>query len=179
MRKFLFTLMIILTGIAVKAQHLEFEGISIDGTVGNFESQLLRKGFTLADSYNEADTVNPIRYFFGKNWGYDCLLSVIYEPKSKIVYSCTALMPYKYETLAEKVLDSIRDKIKTKYGNNVSELVKNQPVKSYDYTVTDYDSETGGEVVLGDITLTIKKVSDLPAVEVHYSDMTNMLNLFD
>lgn len=169
-----------LTGIMANAQNLDFEGIPIDGSLKDFETRLTQKGFGTADSYND-DAVSqnqPIRYFFGKNWGYDCLLSVYYEPASMSVYRCVALLPFKNEQVAGQVLKDVRSKIKAKYGENCTESVKKEPPYSVDCTIEGPDNEIEGTKVLGDIILTLKSVGNLPAVEILYSDMTGEMTLF-
>lgn len=174
-------MLVALTGIMANAQNLDFEGIPIDGSLKDFETRLTQKGFTTADSYNDdAKAKNqPMKYFFGKAWGHDCLLSVYYEPTSMNIYRCLALLPFKYEPVAEQVLKDVRSEIKAKYGENCSESVKKEPPYSVEYTIEGPDNEMEGTKVLGDITLTLKSVGDLPAVEILYSDMSSMLTLFD
>lgn len=181
MKQLFFTLLLVLTGIVTNAQNLDFEGIPIDGPLKGFESRLTQKGFETADSYNDdAESKNePIRYFFGKAWGHDCLLAVYYEPASRKVYRCMALLPFNYESVADQVIKDVMSKIKTKYGEYCSESVKKEPPYSVDYTIEGFDSEMDCNKVIGDIILTRKSFGNLPAVEILYSDMTSELTLFD
>lgn len=90
-----------------------------------------------------------------------------------------ALLPFKYEPVADQIMKDVRSKIMEKYGENCSESVKKEPPYSVDYTIEGFDREMECNKVLGDIILTRKNLGNLPAVEILYSDMTSELTLFD
>lgn len=179
MKKLLVTIMLVVGIFTAYGQHLEIEGIQIDGPIQKFEAKLLQKGFEPIDmsKFNIGNT--PMRSYIGKILGYDGLLHVIYDPKSGTVYRCVVHHIYNRKPIADLVSEAIGIKLGKLYKDQCSKFVKDKQIPTVVYNIEGYDPETGGTMVLGDITVSVSKRGEKYYTEAVYSDMSNMLTFFD
>lgn len=93
MKSLLKNLMLLIVCFAVtsaKAQHLDFMGIPLDGTIANFQSKLLNKGCRIM-KYNSRIPVG-IRGYDGIFAGKQAAIFVYYNPKTQIVYQARSVI---------------------------------------------------------------------------------------
>ena len=86
--KILILFMGFLTASSANAQHLEFMGIPLNGTIANFQSKLLKKGCRIMKD-NSSYPVG-IRGYNGVFAGDKADIFVYYNPKTQIVYQARA-----------------------------------------------------------------------------------------
>ena len=84
MRKIL-SLVFLLTVFFVNAQHMQFMGIPIDGTINSFQTKLQSKGFKISPLNKYARV--GMRVFEGVFAGEKSVINVYYSSKTKTVHS--------------------------------------------------------------------------------------------
>lgn len=83
------------------AQHFEFMGIPIDGSLEAFDAKLKIKGFVKSKDFGEFDTKTE-RYYDGRFAGEDIFLTVSSAKINKVYSACV----YRYF----KTLDSVKER---------------------------------------------------------------------
>ena len=86
--KILMLLIISFAATSANAQHLDFMGIPINGTIANFQSKLLNKGCSIMK--NNSRIPVGIRGYDGIFAGKQAQIYVYYNPKTQIVYQARA-----------------------------------------------------------------------------------------
>lgn len=135
------------------AQHFEFMGIPIDGSIEAFDAKLKAKGFVKSKDFGEIDTKTQ-KWYDGRFAGDDVLLS-IYSTRTDLVYSTTVLQYFevlddvktKWEYYVSVIEDKYKDKIVNKkiqgtddirYEMELGDIVVNYTrsnFKDYKYTL--------------------------------------------
>lgn len=117
MRKFIIAFLFSLTSLYSLGQtnHIKFMGIPIDGTISTFEQKLISKGLKPIKDFNE-NSPSGDRYFNGVFAGYESVILVKYNPKTKIVYKvavCIDRADYSYvQDLYAEFIDLLLRKYK-------------------------------------------------------------------
>lgn len=96
------------------AQHLEFEGIPINGSITNFQKKLSSKGIVVNSAKSKEVPVGQ-RVFKGKYQGYNADITVFYGRKTKSVYKVAVTIDSKKEEVIQSILDKSLDDIERKY----------------------------------------------------------------
>lgn len=99
------------------AQHFEFMGIPIDGSIEDFEAKLEAKGFVKSKDPREENT-HYTRWYDGRFAGDDILLSV-HNTKTNLVYATNVLQFFatlddvkaKWEYYVSVIEDKYKDRI--------------------------------------------------------------------
>lgn len=129
--------MAVLCGI--HAQHFEFMGIPIDGSIEAFDAKLKAKGFVSSKDFGIENTKTE-KWYDGRFAGDDVVLSV-YSTRTNIVYS-TNVSQY-FETL---------DDVKAKWEYYVSVIEDNYKNKIVNKKIQGTD-DIRYEMELGDIVI--------------------------
>lgn len=105
--------MMLAVTMAVHAQHLEFMGIPINGTITSFQSKLLAKGCKLFKYNNQLPS--GTRGFEGNFAGKDCSIYVFYNTKTKQVYKVRVAKDSNSLDSARSMYGYFRDLLGKKY----------------------------------------------------------------
>lgn len=121
MKKIISVLFALCLCMAASAQqHMKFMGIPLDGTVDNFALKLKAKGVTY-DATKSKATGSGGRVFSGKFMGENATISVLYNPKSKIVFSAAVEMQYPTVESARIPFLNLTESLQQKYPNTTPE----------------------------------------------------------
>lgn len=102
--------------VAQSSNHLEFQGIPIDGKITTFHKQMKRKGFRL-DPLNGrriADTYLYVGHYLGES----AKIMINYDSRYKIVYQVTAVMDYFSEEDVVNAYAKIKQLLVDKYSDD-------------------------------------------------------------
>lgn len=153
-------------------QHMKFMGIPLDGTVDNFALKLKAKGVTY-DATKSKAAGSGGRVFSGKFMGENATISVLYNPKSKIVFSAAVEMQYPTVESAHIPFINLTESLKQKYPNATSEenIGPDGDVIGLAFNIPD---ETG-ENKIGFILQSLKTLSSGYGISIclMYTDMDN------
>ena len=101
-------------------QHMKFMGIPLDGTIDNFAMKLKAKGVTY-DAAKSKVAGQGCRIFNGMFMGQKAMISVLYNPKSKIVFSAAVEMQYPTVESAHIPFLNLTESLQQKYPNSTPE----------------------------------------------------------
>lgn len=106
---------IVLFAVASFAQneHLKFLGIPLDGSISQFESKLINKGFTKADNFGSKE----LRVYDGTFIGKKAKIVIYYDANTKIVHAGKAYFDDLSESVAKDRLKELKDLLLQKYPN--------------------------------------------------------------
>lgn len=163
MRKAIIVFFLAFTSLISFAQHFQFMGIPIDGTLDEFEQRIKEKGFEAVDNGELATIFEAFRNQFDQRWylgvyaGYQTNVLVSSTPHSNLVYSVLVVKLFKDYESAKRMVDFIKKVIAEKY--------------TIDKVSNESDERTTFEVGLGDIVVQISNISDNPIFNNNYSVM--------
>lgn len=100
-----------------QAQHLNFMGIPIDGSIEAFETKLKTKGFEKSKDFGEINTRYE-RWYDGRFAGEDVLLSV-HCTKTDLVYCTNVLLFFETLDYAKKKWEYYVSVIEEKYKDKI------------------------------------------------------------
>ena len=135
MRKVVFIIIACLMALYAQAQeskeHLKFMGIELNGTIADFQTKLLAKGFTISPQSKLQPT--GIRVFDGTFSGEDAQIVVWYNPRTKEVYRAKAVINRYGKDLVEQLQHNMERKLDAKYGieNKLSEEVEDDYLQKF------------------------------------------------
>lgn len=154
---FLFAL---LSPMGALAEHLQFMGVPINGTISTFHQKLLAKGLR-PSTYNNRLEVG-VRAFEGRFAGYDVTIFVYYDETSKIVYQCRVAFEDESQSDARSRLSIFKQNIADKYrynSLNSEELKVDYSQDEYGFAIfSDYPVDDPD--VLGSIELSVNGKKD-------------------
>lgn len=174
MKKFLMFLSVCLFSITAYAQedHLTFKGISLDGPLDQFSSELKSKGFSTVDS--GADYA----IFEGDFGGEDCTITIFATPESKIVYQAVVKINESSWATLKSTYNEYKTLLRSKYGKGESYEDFESPYYEGDgYEMTAVrigkcNYFTKYELTNGKIIVAITKI-DKGSVLLYYTDSIN------
>lgn len=106
--------------VASAQQHMKFMGIPLDGTVDNFALKLKAKGVTYDAAKSKA--AGPgVRVFNGTFMAEDAIISVAYNPKSKMVFSAVVELQYPTVKSTHIPFLNLIESLQQKYPNATCE----------------------------------------------------------
>lgn len=118
MKKILAFIVICIFAITTYAQnqvkHLRFMGIPITGTIAQFQTKLISKGFKL-DRNESAKLPNGYRIFTGVLAGNTVEICTFYNAKTKIVYRVKAIHKWNTEDEANDIYNRLKKLYSQKY----------------------------------------------------------------
>lgn len=175
--KILFTFLmcaIMTLGMAAQSvqEHLKFAGIPINGTITQFQSKLITKGYKIDKNNNTLQI--GIRGFNGTFAGNKVQLYVYYDENTKIVYRVKAVIDGVSESMVDQKYSEIKNLMIQKYG--LDETFKGE---MYDKeTITFYipSSDDESEKLIGRIDLFAKEYIRYPYnfnLHIDYYDSEN------
>lgn len=180
MKKFIFSLVLLLAVVSVRAQeHLSFKGISIEGSMVDFCQKLKAKGFTLVERQND------ISLFVGDFTGRDATVGVSATDDGENVFAVVVFFdPSKEWKTLVNTYNYYKDLYVRKYGEPQIEK-ENNPATS-DSNIALMREVSEGKVVYGsawqvkggDIQLSIEKSDGFyeGMVMIRYRDSQNVEN---
>lgn len=83
-KNLLLIVLLIYSFIPISAQHLSFDGYSINGTIANFQKGLENSGYTVNSSLSSAFAKDRKKVFTGDHIGSPCDLYVYYGPNNNV-----------------------------------------------------------------------------------------------
>lgn len=118
MKKVVLFIILMLCGILnMKAQHLRFSGIPIEGSITSFQSKLSTKGIRINQAKSSDAPVGQ-RIFNGKFQGYNSEITVFYNRKTKDVYKVEVEIESSKKEVIQGILDRAIKTIEQKYAYN-------------------------------------------------------------
>jgi len=166
----------ILTATSANAQHLEFMGIPLNGTIANFQSKLLKKGCRIMKDNSRYPV--GIRGFNGVFAGDKADIFVYYNPKTQIVYQARVAIDCDGDKEeAENMFYRYKDLLYKKYGevSLTSDMLDEQKEFEYSFMVCQPPIQEGSKL-LGGIIVSIKDLQTYPwnyEVVIDYTDIDN------
>lgn len=97
-----------------QSNHMKFAGISLDGTITQFQKKLETKGYVINSEINSILPVGT-RAFKGTFMGKKASIAVYYDGKTKNVYAAKAYFENLTEERAEQEIDNVKDLLHQKY----------------------------------------------------------------
>ena len=177
--KILILFMGFLTTSSANAQHLEFMGIPLNGTIANFQSKLLKKGCRIMK--NNSRYPVGIRGFNGVFAGDKADIFVYYNPKTRIVYQARVGIDCDGDKEeAKNMFYKYKDMLYKKYEEVLVEQVtldsKLNEVENFKYTLFVYQQPPiqKGSKFLGTIHICIINQDTYPIFLIEYSDIDNL-----
>lgn len=143
-------LLMLLSAVHINAQHLQFEGIAIDGNVNPFVSALIKKGFK---------QIKSDAALSGKVFGQKATIIVASTPEENNVYLVMVTFDTKNNWESVRTCyESMKMQLSVRYGEPLvskeefaSELAEANPLLALEYGNCTYASNysvPGGEIVL-------------------------------
>lgn len=159
-----------------KAKHLEFMGISISGTITDFQVKLQSKGCSLMKVNNQFPT--GVRGFEGIFAGKDCNIFVWYNHRTKQVYQVRAVAECGSSLdIAHSTFYYYKDLLNLKYAGRAinSDMLEDSANSEYEFdmVVMEPPIEIGAQA-LGVIEVGIIDYADYPTmygVAITYEDL--------
>ena len=173
MKKTLLLLLCIIMAMGMQAQtqtqeHLKFMGIPLDGTISQFHSKLLAKGF----KYDDESSFSGVREYNGIFSGEDAIIFVYYNTSSKIVYRAKAAIKRDTEDLIKKEYDDFKRLLSTKYKDAYIMDDEQEDYPSCTIFISNLSDD-----ILGTIGLYISKhgpsYDEVYALHIDYEDLAN------
>ena len=174
--KILILFMGFLTASSANAQHLEFMGIPLNGTIANFQSKLLKKGCRIMKDNSRYPV--GIRGFNGVFAGDKADIFVYYNPKTQIVYQARVAIDCDGDKEeANNLFNRYKDLLYKKYGevSLTSDMLDEQKEFEYSFMVCQPPIQEGSKL-LGGIIVSIKDLQTYPwnyKVVIDYTDIDN------
>jgi hypothetical protein len=139
---FLFVIIVLLSSCSSK-EHLEFNGVPIDGSIDKFATELTRMGFIISDSTLKNEII-----LNGKYSNKDCRISVFGTSNNKLAYKVIAELPEEDNDSLENSFKKMQKLLSSTYGTGTTRykqykdperLLFNEPrlkrqIKQGDYT---------------------------------------------
>lgn len=153
-------------------QHMKFMGIPLDSTIDNFALKLKAKG-VVYDAASSKAAGQGIRLFNGMFMGEKATFAVLYNPKSKIVFSAVVEIQYPTVETAHAPFVNLTDQLLQKYPNATCEE-NTDPDGKADGLAFDILDETGDHRI-GFILQTLRVPSSGYGISIclTYTDMDN------
>ena len=116
-RKLMLLLFVSLFTLVLNAQteHMKFAGIPLTGTIDQFQTKLVAKGFRLNTKMSKMLPVGT-RSFVGTFAGKKGNIAVYYDSKTKNVYGAKVYYDGLTDDRAKEELDNLRSILSAKYG---------------------------------------------------------------
>lgn len=120
MKRVLFVFLNCLLSLVLQAQteHMKFMGIPLNGTISAFQVKLQAKGIKY-DAVGSRQLQTGCRCFKGSFSGEKADFYVYYNEKTKVVYRAKAVITCINKEHCDRVYDSFRDMLKTKYADGI------------------------------------------------------------
>ena len=163
------------------AQHLEFMGIPLDGTITQFQAKLIKKGFHISKLSKALD--KGIRAYNGRFSGRKVVVATYYNPKSKNVYAVRVMLDddsFKNGESAFDVFDYYTDLINAKYSDISKEDTDDKATTENarrHYAITVYHDSTK-ETIRGTIRIQVVENTDYYNTYYVTLDYVDGLNSF-
>ena len=173
-RIFLTFCICLLSSMLVFAQedHLKFMGIPLDGSIDNFEKELLAKGLSLYSDFNsEYEKTNDCRAFEGKFSGENAILFIEYDPSNKIVYAARVFIECVNEITRDKKYDYFNSMLSIKYPEAKIEMGEQEGHEAKAIFIPNKNHSS--HQYLGFITIACS--NDRYMLEIDYTDTDNMV----
>lgn len=151
-------LLFLAISLCCKAQHFQFMGITIDGSIESFTKKLNGKGFVSSKRFPVLDTKSE-KWLDGRYAGYDVSLLIQSTPKSNLVWSVTVIRYVDSEEEAKQMCGYIQGAIEEKY--------------QVDKKIVQDTNSTRYEVGVGDIVFAYHKDDLNYRVNIMYFDIDN------
>ena len=168
---FIFLLLMLSLSSSAQTEHVRFLGITLDGTIQQFQDELLAIGCTY-DKETSALLPKGAKAFRGSYSSHDALLIVFHDETTNIVYQAKAVITCHGADSCETVFNSINGMLQAEYGSLLSTKSTQYGHDSYGYSIM---SEQ--RVVIGDAGLFVTRNENKPdeyLVQVQYTDIANM-----
>ena len=152
-------------------QHLKFMGIPLDGTINNFQQQLQAKGMTPDAESNRILGVG-IRAFKGRFSGYDAMVAIFYDERTKKVYKAKVIIEASTSDMCEQYYEDLKGNLIRKYGEGKTETKNGH--EGVIFAVFPPEDDT----ICGLIGLAVSKSESYPyvhTVDVEYYNGINYL----
>lgn len=159
-----------MAAVAVHAQHLDFMGVPIDGSLEQFGKAVQAKGFVLTDDV-EGD---PKKWYEGTFEGEEVTLVVYPTPVSGTVYGVMAVVAVKRKDVesAKAIFEKFNKIVVERYGDNREEYDESRD--EIHLQTTHYVNKNQGN-----ITVSIEDMVGGYAVSINYLDIVNLLKMND
>lgn len=164
----------VLVALTLSAEHLEFMGIPLTGTITNFQSKLQAKGCSLAKWNNEVPT--GIRAFTGVFAGKDCNIYIWFNHRTQQVFRARAVVDCSSLEVAHSTFNYYKELLLQKYQENAltSDMLDNPEDDEYEFDmVVIHTPVEVGSQALGTIALGIIEYDTYPksyGVTITYED---------
>lgn len=111
--KKIIAILLLFVAMNASAQHLQFMGIPLNGSIDAFQQKLIAKGLTY---YKEFGVRYPgARWFDGIFCGYNANVIVYYDTKTKVVYGAKAIIRDTELKNIESKYNEIKEMLNDKY----------------------------------------------------------------
>lgn len=107
-------LQLLAINMIAQSSHMKFMGIPINGTISQFQTKLISKGFTY-DQRASSLIKSPTRIFNGYFAGENSQLYVYYNERNKVVYEVKVAMSYLNKDTAEEHYNKLKSMFDEKY----------------------------------------------------------------
>ena len=164
----LFAMLFTMT-MAAQSKHLKFMGIPLDGTISQFQFQLIEKGCTPDEELNRNLPVGS-KAFDGFFAGEQARIFVYYDETTEIVYRVKVFHSYP-ESIAEEKFSSVERMLKKKYEGCYMEESE-QDGHRFLRILT--DSRIGSGVIYLHLSQEISNSPDNHYIHTDYTDIVNL-----
>ena len=113
LKAFIFCLMMPLLALA---QHLDFRGIPIEGSIYTFGQKLVEKGYEPDWMVSDVDEGGKSLFFDGTYFNHKCTLLASCIPSTKEVYSVMVFIEEPKLSATKKLVTDIKNALEKKYG---------------------------------------------------------------
>ena len=118
----LFSFLLVVLCMQAQVEHLKFMGIPIDGKIKDFQSELIKKG------YSQISSLSSTRWYEGSFAGEKVWLTVEFDEKTNIVHSVGVVIPCYTKSIAQ-----------SKYENYVRLFADKYETDKYSFYLDYYD----------------------------------------
>ncbi len=164
-------------GLAAQTPHLKFMGIPLDGTIDDFQEQLIQKGFILDEEYNKKYVTFNYRYKNGILWGEEVSLYLQVNPSTKIICCVLAEISSKDEDYLMGIYNKFKQKVADTYANYSTilhtDFFRGRECRHYE--IKDGREET----LIGDVYITIAEdpvydsTTEIKTLSIKFQDFAN------
>lgn len=116
MKKIILTLILVLFSSISYAQHMKFDGLSINGSITEFTTKLKAKGYTIDPQSKNEPT--GVRLFRGKYEGQRVVAGVYYHPTAKTVMAVMVMYQCSSQDAQIKKVSQFLSEMIEKYGED-------------------------------------------------------------
>jgi hypothetical protein len=149
-------------------------GIPLDGTINQFQSKLLGKGFKLDAATNSVIGAG-CRVFTGIFSGEDAEIYVFFNTKTNIVYRAKAVIDYPNITTAERGFENFKNSLSKKYSDcSVGHGDEEEGYPAYMLVINDEDMNTVGVIATYVSCYSVSLFEDRYCLQLDYMDSTNL-----